>query len=365
MEVSARMNAFRAMFVASIQMLMRNRLLLITSLGISLISILVFGALFGSNTTQRLTLGVVNDDGSATSTQLISQLEQNASLTIDQGSQSAEVQALQDGNRDAVIVLPAGFGAALAQGQAHVQVYYGVGNPVTTALARSVVQNIATGLDQQITHQVAPIALDEQTVSVHTIREIDWLTPGQLGMMLVWANLSVGAVLVTWRKQGIMRRLAVTPILPSTLIGAQIGARLLISLAQAVLLIAVAMWAFQVQMYGSWLALGLTVLLGALTMLALGFAIGGFARTPDAAQAVMLLISFPMMFLGGAYFPTDSAPAFLKPLVQAMPLTYLNDALRQIMNNGASLTSVHTDLLVLGAWMVVALILSVRAFRWS
>ena len=359
------MNAFRAMLVASVRMLMRNRVLLITSLGISLISILVFGALFGTSSTQRLTLGVVDADGSALSTQLVAQLKRNDSLIVDQGAQSAEVQALRDGQRDAVILLPAGFGAALAKGQAHIQVYYGQGNPITQTLARMAVQNIATGLDQQLTHQAAPIALDEQAVSVHHIREIDWLTPGQLGMMLVWANLSVGAVLVTWRTQGVLRRLAATPLLPSALIGAQVGARLLISLAQAALLLVVAMLVFQVHLVGSWLALGLTVALGALTMLALGFAIGGFARTPDTAQAIMLLISFPMMFLGGAYFPTDSAPAFLKPVVQAMPLTYLNDALRQIMNNGASLVSVHTDVLVLGAWLVAALILSVRAFRWS
>ena len=48
-----------------------------------------------------------------------------------------------------------------------------------------------------------------------------------------------------------------------------------------------------------------------------------------------------MMFLSGSYFPTDSAPAFLTPLIKAMPLTYLNDALRQIINNGASLGGVR------------------------
>jgi ABC-2 type transport system permease protein len=48
-----------------------------------------------------------------------------------------------------------------------------------------------------------------------------------------------------------------------------------------------------------------------------------------------------------------------------MPLTYLNDALRQIINNGASFSGVQTDLLVIAAWLVVAVILATRAFRWS
>lgn len=100
-------------------------------------------------------------------------------------------------------------------------------------------------------------------------------------------------------------------------------------------------------------------------MMALGFVAGSFSRTPEAAQAVTFLISFPMMFLGGSYFPTDSAPAFLSPVIRALPLTYLNDALRQIINNGANLAGISSDLMVLAAWAVAALLLSTRAFRWS
>ncbi|MFI5274664.1 MAG: ABC transporter permease, partial [Ktedonobacterales bacterium] len=122
---------------------------------------------------------------------------------------------------------------------------------------------------------------------------------------------------------------------------------------------------FHVQVTGSWLALALTVALGALVMMSLGFVAGSFARTPETAQTVTFLVSFPMMFLGGSYFPVDSAPAFLVPLIHAFPLTYLNSALRSIMNNGAGLAGVQTDLLVLVAWLLAASLLSVRAFRWS
>ncbi|MGH2515658.1 MAG: ABC transporter permease, partial [Ktedonobacterales bacterium] len=178
-------------------------------------------------------------------------------------------------------------------------------------------------------------------------------------------NLSIGTVLVQWRQQGILRRLAATPIRPGTLMATQMLARLVLSVAQGAILIAVAMLVFHVQVIGSWSALLLAVALGALTMMALGFVSGSFTKTPEAAQAVLFLISFPMMFLGGSYFPTNNAPVFLAPVVKAMPLTYLNDALRQIINNGAGLSSIQTDLLILAAWMVAALLLSSRAFRWS
>ena len=145
----------------------------------------------------------------------------------------------------------------------------------------------------------------------------------------------------------------------------QMLARLALSLAQVALLMAIAIFAFKVQMVGSWFALAVTVTLGALMMMALGFIAGSFAKTPEAAETLTILVSFPMMFLGGSYFPTTSAPAFLTPVIKAMPLTYLNDALRQIMNNGAGLASVQTDLLIITAWMVAALLVSNRAFRWG
>lgn len=221
------------------------------------------------------------------------------------------------------------------------------------------------GLDQQMAGGTPPVTLDEQAVSVHDLREIDWLTPGMLGMLLMYANLNVGSQLVQWRRQGILRRLAVTPLRPSVLVSTQVLSRLVLSLLQGAVLIGVAVAAFHVQVVGSWGALVATVALGSLAMLALGFVIGSFAKDASVAQAAFFLISFPMTFLAGSYFPTDSAPSFLEPIINALPLTYLNDALRQVINSGANFAVIERDLLVLAAWLVAATVLSARAFRWS
>src|SRR5260370_2290155 len=95
--------------------------------------------------------------------------------------------------------------------------------------------------------------------------------------------------------------------------------------------------------------LALVVTMGALTMLAIGFAAASFVKKSEAANSVLLLVSFPMMFLGGSYFPVNSAPSFLQPVIHALPLYYLNDALRQVIYNGAGWRPVHTTLLALTA----------------
>jgi ABC-2 type transport system permease protein len=71
-----------------------------------------------------------------------------------------------------------------------------------------------------------------------------------------------------------------------------------------------------------------------------------------------------MMFLGGSYFPMDP-PSFLRPLVQAIPLTHLNDALRQIVNHGGGWDGFGLDWIILLAWAAVGFAVSARLFRWQ
>ena len=71
-----------------------------------------------------------------------------------------------------------------------------------------------------------------------------------------------------------------------------------------------------------------------------------------------------MMFLGGSYFNVNGAPNFLQPLIHAMPLYYLNDALRQVINNGASWAAIQTGVLVMLAWIVASLLVVWRGFKW-
>ena len=331
----------------------------------ALISIFVFGWLFRSGGNFKIQLGIANSDTSPASAQIIAQLKQNSSLNIFTGAATDEVSALRNGQRDAVLVLGSDFGTTMAQGHAQMQVYFNQSNLTTLAVTRSAVQSIIAGLNEQAIGKTSPVTLIEQPISVHNLRQIDFITPGMLGVMLMWANLTVASVLVGWRQQGIIKRLAATPLRSATLIGSQLVSRLILSLVQAVVLLFVAMKVFQVQIIGNLGVLALTLVLGTMSMLAIGYAIGSFAKNQDVAQAIALVITFPMMFLSGSYFSTDNAPPALQPVINALPLTHLNDALRQVINNGASLASIQTDLLILAAWVVAGLLLATRAFRWN
>ncbi len=345
-------------------MLLRQRALLISTLGLAVISMLVFGFLFSGNGASKTVVGVVDQDHSSTSKQIVTQLQKSDSLKVYTGNYSGEQQALQNGDRDAIIIIGTHFSIQLVQGHAHLQVFYNQSSPITAETARLAVQSIVDGINRSIMHQPGPVTLEQTAVDAKNFRTIDFVTPGMLGMLLMWANLAVGTQMVLWREMGITKRLAATPLKPISMIGAQVIARLVLSIVQGAILLALAIWIFNVHIYGNYGLLLLTVALGALTMLAIGFAVASFIKKSEATQSIVLLVSFPMMFLGGSYFNVNGAPNFLQPLIHAMPLYYLNEALRQVINNGAGWASIQTSVLVMVAWIVAALLIVWRSFRW-
>jgi ABC-2 type transport system permease protein len=98
---------------------------------------------------------------------------------------------------------------------------------------------------------------------------------------------------------------------------------------------------------------------------AMGYFISGLAKTQESVMGISQLINFPMMFLSGVFFPVDFMPAWIRPVVTAMPLTYLADALRQIMVGATPAYSLGLDFAVLSLWLVGCGLLAMRFFRWE
>jgi ABC-2 type transport system permease protein len=105
--------------------------------------------------------------------------------------------------------------------------------------------------------------------------------------------------------------------------------------------------------------------LGAVTFVSIGYVIASFARTEESANGMTSIVQFPLMFLSGIFFPLEIMPDWLRSIATFMPLTYLGDALRQVMVGGAPFVPLGVDIAVLGAWLVACLVISGRFFRWQ
>ena len=348
-----------------VTLLLRDRAALVASLGLAVVSMLIFGSLLGGGGSP-LAIAVVDRDGSPVAAQVVAAFGQAEGIAVVTPCPTCDaIELLKDGEIAAAVVLPTGFGRDLAAGQAAAQVYYDGSNPMRGGQTQGIIAGVLGGVNRAITGAAEPIVVAPQEIDRRVIRQIDWLTPGMAGMMVMWANLAVGATLISWRERGILKRLATTPLRPLTLILTQIAARLAFSILQVVALLAIARLVFGVRVAGSYWTLGLLIVVATLAILAFGFVIGSFVPRSESAQSVSTLIAFPMMFLGGSYFDTAAAPDFLQPIIQAMPLTHINEALRQIMLFGADLADLQRQFLILIAWLVASLLVAVRAFRWG
>jgi ABC-2 type transport system permease protein len=339
---------------------------LVSNFTLAIASMVVFGLLVGGDRASASPICVVDLDGSAIAAEVRTAFEASDLVSSALCGDSSPMDSLRQGKLAAVVVLPAGFGTALEAGQATAEVAYDAAEPARSAQARSAVAAVMASLNSAVSHRPDTIRVAESgVVDRRPLRQIDWLTPGMVGLMIMLVNLVVGATLILWRDRGVLKRLAVTPLRPLHLMLSQVVSRVVFSLVQVASLLVVARLLFGVEVAGSYLDLVIVACAGALAMLASGFAIAAFVPKLESAQAITSLVAFPMMLFGGSYFALDNAPSYVRPLINAMPLTYLNHALREVMLYGAGIQTVGHDLLVLAGWTLLALVVATRAFRWE
>jgi len=249
--------------------------------------------------------------------------------------------------------------------QDNVTVYYDATESTSQQVVLPIVRQVVDGFDRVIAGAPPLIQVENRPLQSRHLRAIDYLVPGILAMALMQLGIFAAAPLVVDRQNRVLKRLGATPLRRSTLVISTVIFRLLIAVGQAALIIAVARLVFHVPMLGNWFFLVGVILLGTLTFLSLGFLMSAFAKTEETVMPMLMVVQFPMMFLSGIFFPVDMMPEFMRPILNAMPLTYLGDSLRQIMVGASALHPHYVNLAVLGGWFLVCLIGAVRFFRWE
>jgi ABC-2 type transport system permease protein len=196
-------------------------------------------------------------------------------------------------------------------------------------------------------------------------RYIDFLVPGLLGMSLMGGGLwGVGFVTVDMRIRKLLKRFLATPMRKSDFLAGVMLSRLLFMVPEVIVLLLFARVAFGVVIYGSILAVLFLILLGAVTFAGLGLLVASRAKTLEAVSGLMNLVMLPMWLLSGIFFSSERFPTAIRPLIEILPLTALINALRAVMQEGATLASQLSEVGLLASWAVVTFFLALRWFRW-
>jgi ABC-2 type transport system permease protein len=364
------MSTVISLYIASLREFVRNRLTIFWTLAFPVLFIVLFGLIFGGSSSTTFNVGLVDQDNTQASQGLVQGIKKVTALKIQTGDLSTERSKLNKGDVDFVLIIPQGYQANLGKQTTNIQMLYDSSRNQTTSqielsAMQGMIQDINENISNQTEHIVPPLALKAKTVQTKPIGYIDILVPGILAMALMQLGLFGTAMpIVQLRQQQVLRRLSATPLPRWQVMASQIMLRLTIGLVQTGVIVAIGAWAFHVTIANP-LALVGVVLLGAASFIGIGFLIASISSNADAANGITSVLNFPMMFLSGIFFPLAFLPDFLRPIIYAIPVTYLADILRQVMVGSTPQFPILTDVAVLAAWLVGAGLLSVRLFKWE
>lgn len=225
---------------------------------------------------------------------------------------------------------------------------------------------VADDLLERAAGRADVLAPREEAVTEPGSRYVDFLIPGLLGMNIMSTGLwGIGWVIAELRQKKLLKRLAATPMRRWHFLASFAAVRLFFLAVEVPFLVGFGVLAFGTPFRGSAPALGLLTLLGAAAFSGIGLLIASRASNQQTVGGLINLVLLPMMILSGVFFSSANFPDAMQPLVKALPLTALNDGMRAVLNDGASLAAVAPQCLLLAAVAALAFGAALRLFRWS
>ena len=206
----------------------------------------------------------------------------------------------------------------------------------------------------------------DEKVTEPGARYVDFLVPGLIGMNLMGSGLwGLGFTVVIARSRKLLKRFAATPMRRSHYLLSFMLSRLIFLVLEVAAVVVFAWLVFDFTVRGSWLTLSLITLLGGFTFSGIGLLVAARPTTIEGVSGLMNFIMLPMWLLSGTFFSSERFPQVFQPFIKALPLTALNNTLRAVMNEGASLSSNIIPIAILLAWCVISFVVALKIFKWQ
>jgi ABC-2 type transport system permease protein len=359
---------FRAMLAitrASFTSIFRSPSAVAFSFAFPLFFILVFG--FVGRGSLSLKVGIA--PGSDTTGRMYTELSKRPEIKFISGESAGEMRStLEKGKLDGVLTIAGSVDSTKPPIQLTLQTSKasGEGGAMLKMMLMYAVDqaNLAMAPDAPRIAQLSTLEVRD-----HAYKSIDFILPGMLGFSLLSMGVfGTAFVFLNLRNTLVIKRFFATPIQKTYIILGEGLSRVLFALLTSSFIIILGYFAFGFTLqHGIITFINMLVLsfIALAVFMGFGFIISGLAKNDSAVPPLANLVTLPQFLLGGTFFDASILPAWLQPIPKAMPLTYLNDALRRVSFEGASLFSVWNDIAVLIIWGVVVYFLATRLFKWE
>jgi len=371
----------------------RDRARIISFIIMPLFMMIMVGYVFPSQSSLKdVPIGIVNLDHGAVSAQVVDVL---TNLKV-QGStkkvmlikpvqdESKIKELIQKQDLSGAIVIPEGFTNGLLKDHAQqkITIITDQSNPQISSILTTMLGQVFDTMGKQMstiaigsvmqpklsptsmTALVTPMAVESKGLVPGKPNYFQFVAPGVIAMVTMMAVLmGLAGSIAREKEQGTMDGILVAPVSRFSIIMGKTGAQTVRGLLQGAMVLILAMTLFHVKVYGSFLIMLVVIILGILSFVGLGILVSAAVEEQETAMTIMMTVTFPMLFLSGAFFPIQQMPGFMQAISKCIPLTYEVQALRQVVVLGAGLGEVMRPVLILLGFGVVTLAISVPAFK--
>lgn len=349
----------------------RDKLAIFFTILFPLIFLFVFGFMNKGGSEISFDVAVINQSDSEFSKQFVRDMGKQKIFDIDKDIKTiaAADEKMSRSQLDAAIILPKTFGQTKSDetfpsGTATVR--YAQNNTQAGAALTSLLEAQFQGVNAKLVPQVEPFKAEGKATEQAGLSQFDYAFAGLLGFSIIGIGIfGPMNVFPELKKQGILRRLRMTPLKVWQYFVSTALTQVVLGLVSIAILFFFAVTVFDLHIVGNWLEIIPFLALSIVMILGIGLAIGGWAKNERQAAPLGNIVVFPMMFLSGTFFPRFLMPEWLQNISNFLPLTPVVDGIRLLVTEGQSLVSLAPQLGLIAGWLIVIYIIAFRFFRWE
>jgi ABC-2 type transport system permease protein len=349
----------------------RNAAGLFFGLIFPVILILIFGAIFSSNSSGKITVYLQNQDTGPFSPPFVDisgnftqALNSTGTLNVQLVPASENfTQYLSDHSSSDGIIIPANFSVNYAL-QKHIEVVV-YGNP--TQSSNGIVLGTVSGITNYFNLQRYGgsdiIGIASATITSEEPKYIDFLVPGLIGFsILVSPMFSMVNISSEYKKNKLFKQMSLTPLTKLEWLASKVLWYIFLSGLSFLFMVVVGVFVF-----GAHIVLTVWLIpffiLGPMLFCSLGMLVGTITKSVETASVVGNIITFPMMFLSGTFFPISLMPDYLQTIAHGLPLFYVIEGLNGVMTYG-NYVQAAIDIVVVAAIAIFLFVAAAKLFKW-
>jgi ABC-2 type transport system permease protein len=364
------MNPFFGFIKKEIYHIIRDRRSLLILLGMPIVQILLFGFAI-TNEIKNVDIAILDYSKDATTQEIINKISVSPYFTINKlMSNEAEIETIfKKGKVKAVINFEKDFGEKLIKyHNANIQIITDATDPNIANTISNYINSIVKSYQQEQNKALTPtyqIVPKTRMVYNPELKSVFMFVPGVMTVILMLISAMMTSISITKEKEmGTMEVLLVSPLKPLQVIAGKVIPYIFLSVFNAIVIVVLGIFVFNMPIQGSLLLLGLESVLFIITSLTLGILISTLSASQQTAMMVSLMgLMLPTIILSGFIFPISSMPTILQIISNIIPAKWFIIIIKGILLKGVQFTFIWKETLILIGMTLFFIAVSVKKYK--